>query len=246
MYSSVIVDIVAKIKEIAGSKIEEASLATVLSKAQHDADNKGLKVTSQRDEQGNKGPENWTAKGDGYVVDNTKITDQKTFDMTVAAMKVSRAELEKAAELGTQHKSTGEDLTYGRGDTPEAIAKIIGLNAQEFIPREAAGNPDMEPSEEGEGWGANMAQAIDDTFNNEILPMIKDLIPENKIEKIEGRKIHVGRAMKAVAEVIRNAPPHVWLSQALQEVVEPAYEGTPVPAGVPPGGPIVDAGVPAE
>ncbi len=253
--SFVIDSIVDEIKGKAGALIDEASLATVLSKAQHDADNKGVNVVSRRDEHGARGEETWTAKGDGYVVDGAQIVDDKTFDMAVAAMKVSRAELDLAAALGVEHRDDGTDLFYGRGDAVTVVADTIGLGrAQDFIPREGAGNPELEWTQDIDGdWEPAMAAAIDDTFNITIIPMIRTLIDEKEVKHVEDpveMTLHIGKAMTRVATEIEASPPHQWLRRALEEYV-PDDSPAPPPArtGHEPehhDGPIVDAGVPAE
>lgn len=227
------------LKEQAGTAIEAVSASDLLAKVQHDRDGKGLNVTSDRDAGGHatRGGAPWRAVGDSRMVDNYQVTGEgrQTYDMALAAMRESRAALDRMRALGA-----GEDGQPSFDPRRQPVA-VDAFRALDFVPHQGQGN---EPVGAGSGAPEDLERwhtAIDEVFRRAVVPRLRRIYPPDATISQAGYTLHVGKAVQAVADEMAHSP-HAWLDRAMEWDYVP-FGDAPVPAGVPAAGPPVDAGV---
>ncbi|HRB14698.1 MAG TPA: hypothetical protein PK224_02815 [Nitrospira sp.] len=123
-----------RVKQLGGEAIRTFSLGDIVSLALHDFDNRGLRVISDVDHNGNKvtGGYRWTAAGDAHL---RTIKGATTKMMVVKAVKASYRELERLYAAGKE--AVGQKLSSSQ--RADAVKKAMGLPffaAKAFVPRE--------------------------------------------------------------------------------------------------------------
>jgi hypothetical protein len=183
-----------QILELGGPAVAGMSLGDIVSLALHDRDNKGLNVISDADPTGAavSGGFHWRAVGDSHLAES-----DITFEMSVAAVKASLAELPMARAMG-QEKGVGplsiEALDAGQ---KAAIETIKPFEADRFIPREDTESnnvPIVHDADSPAGTGAIdwrwgqldplAREAIDTCVKTRIAGTLRDksgLVPKEKV-----------------------------------------------------------------
>jgi hypothetical protein len=89
------------VRALAGRRLDAYALGDLISKAMHDADNRGLDVTSPSDPTGSTKPFKWRAVGDEQLFPATSNPEaDMTQKMVVTAVKWSQNEVQQATEAG--------------------------------------------------------------------------------------------------------------------------------------------------
>jgi hypothetical protein len=199
-------DVHDKIITLGGPAVEGMSLGDIVSLALHDRDNAGLNVVSEVDPAGTEvsGGFHWRAVGDRHLAES-----DITFEMAVAGVRASLAELPLARELG-QRDGGGQSLSAEALEDGQrrAIESLQPFKAERYIPREdtessnipVVNTPDA-PSGTGAidwRWGQMdpvARQAVDACVKARIAGTLRDkagLVPETKTAG--GKTMHVRAA----------------------------------------------------
>lgn len=182
------------VKRAAGNAIDAFTLGDLVALACHNVDGKGLNVVSTLHHSGLPVPGgyHWHAVGDGELT-----PDSASWRMTLAAMKVSRTELDLVRAMGAKNEPM-----------PEKFA------ATQFIPREDAGkNPEL-----AWRWGSMnsyMVDALNKCIRENLVGLLRRYPPEYAIMRFdrlgnpdpEGAVVlHVGEAFQAFCREIDADP----------------------------------------
>lgn len=176
------------IQRAAGTLVDATTLGDLVVFSWHDADGRGLDVVSPVDPTGAPVPGGfrWRALGDGQLTPGSTA-----WNMALAAMKASRAELDAARALGAARKSS----------SPPAWCA-----ARPFIPSaDSTRNPVY-----AWRWGSmndNMVEAINKTLREVLVPQLRNYPPDPPVLRLDRRGnpapngvvvLHVGEAFEAL------------------------------------------------
>lgn len=191
-----------QIRGLGGAALDRFSLGDMVALAYHNADGEGLNVISDLDPEGRRVPGGfrWRAVGDGNMEQGTI-----NWDITIAAMRVSRAEIQRAWELGQRAARPGNP-TPAPEHVAAALAAFEPYGAEPYIPREApqGSNPTL-----AWHWGhmnREMMDAIDDALRSVVVHELRQYAPVPPVQRYDrsGKpnpkgpvQLHVGEAFEA-------------------------------------------------
>ncbi|HSZ60714.1 MAG TPA: DUF4157 domain-containing protein [Terriglobales bacterium] len=178
-------DIANLIKQLGGKALESFSLGDIVSLAWHNADSQGLDVFSAADPSGTlaAGGKKWRAVGDAMldapsysgIGQGQAASDTKK--MTLAAMRVSLAEVNTMVEMGRQAAPKippREPLAWLLSFT-EAVGRLQPFAAERFIPK--ADSSSQNPQMVWEwGWMNDaMYNAVDIAVKTDVARQIREM-----------------------------------------------------------------------
>lgn len=126
------------IRALGGKALDAFGLGDIVSLAWHNADSQGIAVVSEADEAGVKVPGGykWQDVGDKMLGSSSA-----TRAMVLAAMRASLAELQTAAQMGSQQGAGAQSKPMFQ----QAVAAMQPFAAERYVPHAnpSGGNPDM-------------------------------------------------------------------------------------------------------
>ncbi len=156
------------IMKLGGAKLEVYSMADIVSEAFHMIDGKGIDVVSERNLDGDYKDFQWKATGD-----NRTGPGSTGYKMTVAALRASLDDLERASKAGK-----GVDPKQALDFALELPNRMKPFSALDFAPKaDPASKTNKTMEWHWDAWNDEMRAALDEVITSEIVPELRNVTP---------------------------------------------------------------------